>query len=67
MSSNESSQFERHQSDLYHDNISQENEDIDFGSPERLTDGSNAWECRSQELYDSDPADYPLSSYHLKS
>jgi len=41
---------------------------VDYGSPERLTDGSDCWEGRSIELYDSDnPPDCPLNSYHIKS
>lgn len=41
---------------------------VDYGSPERLTDGSDQWEGRSIELYDSDnPPDCPLNSYHIKS
>ena len=41
---------------------------VDYGSPEKVSDGSNCWEGRSAELYDSDnPPDFPLNSYHLKS
>ena len=41
---------------------------VDYGSPERLTDGSDQWEGRSIELYDSDnPPDCPLNTYHLQS
>lgn len=41
---------------------------VDYGSAGRLTDGSDVWEGRSQELYESDnPPDYPLNSYHLNS
>ncbi len=28
--------------------------DIDYGSPERLSNQSKGWDGRSQELYDSD-------------
>ena len=42
--------------------------DVDYGSPERISDASDQWEGRSVELYDSDnPPDYPLNSYHSKS
>lgn len=41
---------------------------VDYGSPERMSDGSDNWEGRSIELYDSDnPPDCPLNSYHIKS
>ena len=42
--------------------------DVNYGPPERISDGSDMWEGRSAELYDSDNApDYPLNAYHLKS
>lgn len=42
--------------------------DVDYGSPERISDGSDQWEGRSAELYDSDnPPDYPLNAYHINS
>ena len=42
--------------------------DVDYGDPERISDGSDQWEGRSAELYNSDNApDYPLNDYHLKS
>lgn len=41
---------------------------IDYGSPEKISDGSDLWEGRSAELYDSDgPPDYPLNAYHIGS
>ena len=41
---------------------------VEYGSAERISDGSDAWEGRSQELYDSDnPPDYPFNAYHLNS
>ena len=40
--------------------------DVDYGEADRISDGSDMWEGRSAELYDSDnPPDYPLNSYHL--
>lgn len=42
--------------------------DVDYGSPERISDASDQWEGRSAELYDSDnPPDYPLNAYHIQS
>jgi hypothetical protein len=40
---------------------------VDYGSPERISDGSSAWEGRSQELYDSDGPNSPTNAYHKKS
>lgn len=41
---------------------------VDYGSPERMSDGSDNWEGRSVELYDSDnPPDCPLNAYHIRS
>ena len=39
-----------------------------YGSPERVSDGDEAWEGRSQELYDSDnPEQHHLNLYHIES
>ncbi len=38
---------------------------VDYGSCGSI--GSDDWDCRSQELYDDERPDYPLSQYHLKS
>ena len=49
-------------------NWSIDDKNVDYGSPEKLSDGSDLWEGRSAELYDSDsPPDYPLNSYHHQS
>ena len=49
-------------------NWSIDDKHVDYGSPEKLSDGSDQWEGRSVELYDSDsPPDYPLNSYHAQS
>ena len=41
---------------------------VDYGSPERISDASDQWEGRSAELYDSDNApDFPLNAYHIQS
>ncbi|CDW76232.1 UNKNOWN [Stylonychia lemnae] len=40
---------------------------VDYGSPERISDGSSVWDGRSQELYDSDNPEYPLNLYHIES
>jgi hypothetical protein len=40
---------------------------VDYGSPERISDGSSAWEGRSQELYYSDCPDSPTNAYHKNS
>eukprot|EP00347_Sterkiella_histriomuscorum_P003806 403362870 len=44
-----------------------EDKGVNYGSPERVTDGSSLWDGRSQELYDSDNPDCPLNLYHLES
>lgn len=38
-------------------NSNEEPDNKDYGSPERLSEGDEAWECRSQELYLSDNPD----------
>lgn len=40
---------------------------MDYGEAERLSDGQDEWECRSQELYDSDNPECPLNAYHIES
>ena len=40
---------------------------VNYGSPERLSDGQSAWEGKSQELYDSDNPECPLNLYHQES
>jgi hypothetical protein len=40
---------------------------VNYGSPEYLTEGSEDWDGRSQELYDSDNPDGNLNLYHVYS
>lgn len=37
---------------------------VNYGSPERISEGSSDWDGRSQELYDSDNPESNLNLYH---
>ena len=49
------------------DRWSAHDEGVDYGSPEKVSEGEDEWDCRSQELYDSDNPDCPLNAYHIQS
>ena len=41
--------------------------DVNYGDPTILSECTDEWACRSQELYDSDNPDCPLNAYHIQS